>query len=219
MKKSVLILATVCFAAVCLSACNLTGGKKKEDKTPGDQTVVQDEYDALNEMVGMEYSRIVLTVTDTFGEDLTLTSVYEIGYSGDCVTIDYTVERFTGFDGTEDVLPDPVTTLTGRTVILDGEIFSVTGDDVGITPSAATLGFTFKEEYFENADLNEVYLKADVKDPSAFLGTQISCSGMKLTVTFFDALNDINLSYVSENGNSVSLRYVFYPVETDASGS
>lgn len=219
MKKSVLILATVCFAAICLSACDLTGGTQNGDDVPDDQTVVKDEYAALNEMAAMEYSRVVLTVTDTFGEDLALTSVYEIGYSGDCVTIDYTVERFAEFDGTENVLPDLKTTLSGKTVILDGEIFSVTGDDVGITPSAAALGFTFKAEYFENADLNEVYLKADVKDPSAFLGTQISCTEMKLTATFFDALSEILVSYVSESGSNVSLRYVFYPAETGGSAS
>ena len=198
MKKRIFTIAAVCAAVCCLGAC-------AEHKEP-----VKDELEALNAMLKADYSQIVLTVTDTFDETASLTSEYTFTYSGDTVTVAYTVERFAGAD---DMMNDPLgslkTTLTGEAVIKDGVIVSLNGDDVGLTADNVRLGLTFKAEYFEVTEISGVRFTADVKNVRGFLDWTLPCTNMKVRATFLEVFYDIQITYTSAIGSNVEYKYVF----------
>ena len=196
MKKRFLAFAAIGVAVCCLCAC-----AKKTDN--GDNA----EYDALNAMLKADYSQIALTVTNTYDEDTSLKSEYTITYSDTQITVEYSVERFVEIS-LDKPSTEVKTTLTGVAVIVDGNV-SFTGDDVGITADIAHPRLTFKKDYFKNAELTGNYLIADVKNASAFLGSQINCTDMKVTAIFLDMFNDIKISYISESGNKVEYVYKF----------
>ena len=190
-KRFIAFGATVLAAACCLGSC-------------GEQP---DGYDALNEMLHKDYSQIVLTVTDTFDGEISLTSVYTVKYSNEGVTVDYKVERFSVL--TPDApSTDVKTTFTGTAVVEDGVIVSA-GEEVGFSSIEFVTGLAFKGEYFENAELTDAYMIADVKDADAFMGTEISCTEMKATAVFYDVFYTINITYTSASGSRVKYLYEF----------
>ena len=191
MKKGILMIA-----ACCLGGCN------DDPPAPGGN-----KYDELNAMLRADYSKILITVTDDFGEDA-LTSTYELNYSESSVTVRYSVERFAEIGGLLDDVTDAKTTLVGEAVIKDGQVISNDGE-VALDASIADLGLCFKEEYFENVQLTGVYLKADVKEASKFLGVETVCTDVEIEATFLEVFYDISVRYTSERGGKVSYRYEF----------
>lgn len=197
MKKQLMILATVGIAVCCLGAC------KKTDN--GDES---GEWGALNAMLGMNYSQMELTVTDTIDEDTALESKYSITYSDTQITVKYSVEKFVELS-IDNPSAETKTTLTGVAVIINGFV-SVAGDDVGITADIAHPKLTFKESYFTNVELTGNYLFADVKNVSGFLGSKLNCSDMKVKATFLDVFYEIQIAYISESGSTVEYSYEFH---------
>lgn len=194
MKKQILMLAAVCAATCCLAACSKP----------------YDEYATLNKMLDKEYSQVVLTVTDTFDEHTSLSSIYTIKYSGITVTVEYVVEKFTKIDASlEGPAEDVITTHTGEMIIEGGVVTSRDGDDVGLTAEIAYMGLEFKKEYFANVELTGNFIKADVTNASAFLGSQLTCTDMKVYATFIEVFNEINVTYTSESGSLVEYDYIF----------
>lgn len=194
MKK---IMKGFAVAAIAASVCMLAAcGVRAKNR-----------YDALNEMFAAHYSEIVLTVTDTFDEDTSLTSVYTFSYpSAENVVIHYTVESFGEISldgGTEKV------TRTGTALITDGELILTTGDDIGIPESFAKKGLTFRAEYFGNAQLTETAFSADVTNVSAFLGCELACSDMKVSASFADAFENLTVSFAAADGSAVEFCYEF----------
>lgn len=187
MKKPAFAIAAVCAATCCLTACNLDDG-----------------YGALNKKLKLNYSTVTLTVTDIFDEGASLESKYNMAFSDDAVTVTYTQERFAelSLDGFPS---DSKTVISGEAVIKDG---AVTSGDIGVSGILPD-GLNFKEEYFENASLSETSFKADVKNAAGFFDTGITCTDMKVTAYFKDALTSITVTYISEKGNSVKYRYEF----------
>lgn len=192
MKKQIYVLATLLAATCGLAAC---GSKSSE-------------YAALNEMLDVGYSKIEITVTETFEENLSLESKYTIEYSDSQITVGYTVEKFAELSINKP-LADIKTTLKGEAVIQGGEIVSVEGDDINLSADIAKTGFAFKKKYFKNAELKSMYLKADVKNVSGFMGTKLTCTNMKVDAFFMDAFDYINIMYTSAGGNAVEYRYNF----------
>lgn len=190
MKKKIFAVAAACAAALSLGAC----------------TTASDEYAPLNAMLDLSYSKITLTVTDTFDDSASLISVYEMEYSDGGVTVKYSVERFTELS-LDAPAANEKTTLTGTAQIKDGAVTG--GENVNLPATIADTGLTFKGEYFENADLTGVYLKADVKNASGFTGTDIVCSDMKVFATFLESFYEITITYTGENGNAVECVYKF----------
>ena len=196
MKKKWIMFAAVCAFSCCLGLVGCDMGSNTG------------EYDALNAMLDADYSQIVLTVTDTFDKNTSLTSEYTVKYSTDTITVTYTVERFNEAS-LDNPSTDIKTTLTGEAVIEDGAIVSRSGDDIKLPVDIAKPRLTFNKKYFENVNLTGVNLKADVKNADAFLGSQVSCTGMKVSATFLDVFYNINISYTSAGGNKVEYKYVF----------
>ena len=205
MKRVFPTIAAIFAAAVCFAACTpeQTGTEPpREDPDPVPQT---DEYDALNEMLSLRYSAIVLTVTDTFGEGAYLKSEYAFSYA-EGTKVHYRVERFAEIG--EEFLPSEKVTLEGEAVVQDGFVVSVTGEEIGF-PRVLGKGLTFRKEYFGNTELSGIFLKADVKDVSGFLGAEVACTDMKVEASFLEAFYGIVITYTSAAGSAVEYRFDF----------
>ena len=195
------MLAAVCAAACCLSACDNSGNQPSGGSA-------SDGYDTLNAMLSANYSQITLTVTDTFDERTSLKSEYAINYSDSGITVNYTVEQFAEMD-LNNPSADIKVTLSGEAKIEDGVVTVVSGDDVNLSASIARVGLVFKKEYFNNAVLSNVLFRADVTNPSAFLGSESACGDMKVESTFGQLFNYIHITYNSAEANKVDVKYIF----------
>lgn len=200
MKKLILALSVFCAALFTFTAC------------------AGPNLDHLNDMLDLDYSKIVLTVKDIFFEDLSLsdfdeevslTSVYEITYSGDVANVHYAVERFAQIDGTlaDESLATPEK-LEGEAMIKDGLVITKPDDDVWI-PIQIAGGLNFNNRYFDNIDLGDMYFKADVKNPSAFMGTEIYGTDMKVYAGFIDSFINMLITYRAQSGNNIEILYEF----------
>ncbi len=195
MKKFFAVFAAVCTAAFCFTACDSGNGGKK--------------YDALNEMLGADYSALSLTVTDEI-DGITLTSQYAMTFSDDEISVQYSVERLAAIGDLSGAQTQSAKQkLSGTAVIRGGEVAETTGDDVGLSSDIAETSFTFKEEFFENAKLTDTSLKADVKKPSEFLGTAVTCTDMKVEASFAEVFSEITVTYSTANGGKVEFLYKF----------
>lgn len=195
MKKSILIIASACAAAAFFGGCQSCNGKAAN-------------YDALNDMLALNYSGFTLTVTDTFDAETSLKSVYEIEYSANGATVKYSIERFEEISLGTSVSSAKVT-LEGVAVIKDGAVVSVDGDDVNISADVVNTGLNFKEEYFENADFTDAYFKADVKNVSGFMGSDVQCADMKVHAVYAGSFSDIKINYSVQGTGTVEIKYVF----------
>ena len=195
MKKFLLI------SAVCAVACAFSGCSLFQKENPQNT-----QYDELTSMLNIGYSKITITVNNTIAEEgVTLKSEYIVKYFEDEIMVIYTVERFVGIS-LENPADGPVTTYEGRAKIADGKITG--GEEVGLTADIASLSHTFKPEYFKNVTLTGVYIDADVKNASAFLGADITCTDMHLYAEFLNIFYNMKITY-SQNGNTVEYIYEF----------
>ncbi len=193
----------MCF--VCFTACD---EEEKPSTSSGEETPAINEYEFLNKMLDLSYSKITLTITSKFDEETSLTSKYVMSYSEKNVTVDYTVERFNQIS-----LDKPNTevksTFTGQAVIENGSSVTSNTGDVVITPEIAKIDFDFKKECFENTELTSLYLKADVKNAKDFMGANIESQDIKVYAEFLDAFYQIKVNYTNQNGTLVEYNYEF----------
>ena len=165
------------------------------------------KYDELNAKLDLKYSQIVLTVTNTYDEESTLTSEYVMEFITGGVKVNYSVEKFA-----EISLDSPVyekTTIVGEAVIAGGNIAYKSGEAVPLDALTTGAGLDFKKEYFANAELTDSYFKADVTNPGGFMGSSLNCSDMKVNATYINAFNAIAITYKAQSGHQVEYLYVF----------
>lgn len=189
MKKHLLVIASICTFACCLSGC----ANKK--------------YDNLNSMLDLGYSKVKLTIINTFDEDTSLKSEYTINYSDSEITVSYKVEQFEELS-LNSPLTDSKKTLTGEATIKDG-VITTSGDKVEISANIATISLTFRKSYFSNVVFTTNSLTADVVKASDFLGSDIVCSDMKVKAVYVESFHNIGIEYTAESGTRVELTYNF----------
>ena len=114
---------------LCLSACTLPIEPEN------------DPLDALNAMLHADYSSVKLVVTNTFGEDLSLTSRYDMTFTENGASIVYEVERFATIDLAE-TPGSAVERITGTAAMKDGAITG--GEEIGLSAAMAERGFVFR---------------------------------------------------------------------------
>ena len=199
MKKIIMVLA-ICAAAVSFSACDISCNITNNN---GEGNA--DRFATLNGMLGANYSKITLTVKDTFDSELTLDSVYIINY-GDTITVEYSVERLAEIS--IDNPPSKIKASYNGTATIENGVVTG-GEEIGLDASIASTGLSFKDEYFENVTLTDMFLQADVKNASAFFGSNISCTNMRVYAEFFPALKNIEIIYTAQSGNKVEYKYSF----------
>lgn len=191
-KKLIPVMMALCVATAVFSGC----GKHRSK-----------EYNELNAKLEFNYSQIVLRVTNTFDEESILTSEYTMKFSDDGMTVNYSVERFSELS--IDSAAPAKTKLVGEAMIADGKVTYVQGEEVNLDALTVGTGINFKESYFKNAELTGMYLKADVKNPSGFMGSELTCTDMKVYATFLEIFYDIEIEYQAQNGNHVRYLYLF----------
>lgn len=194
--KKLFALAAALVMLLCFSACD----KEVPDAPDG--------YETLNEMLDAAYSRIDLSVTDEIDADTVLHSEYTLLF-GETVSVQYSVERLAEIGSLDETLSSEKIVLKGEAKIENGKIALVKGDDIGLSAADLCRKLSFKEEYFGNAELESMYLKADVKDISGFWGGEADCSDMKVTAVFLDAFMEMTVTYRSQYGSAVEIQFTF----------
>ena len=187
MKKKLLLVALLLVVAlVCLSACGY-----------------QSTLDEITKLLNVNYSKITLNIETTqFG--VTLKGIYNFTFDGDTTTIQYSVEK----------LNDPSadasfkSTETGTVVVRDGKI---EGESSNLPDAVYYGGINFKQAYFKNIQSKGVRFEADVVNPQGFTGNrELKCSKMHVKVLHKeDALTQLVITYVAENGSNVNITYLF----------
>ena len=191
-KKSIPVILASCAAVAVLGGCSTDEGSK---------------YDELNAKLDLNYSQIVLTVTNAYDDETVLTSEYTMKFIEDIVKINYSVERFA--EASLDSAITEKTTIVGEAVVMGSNVFYVEGEEVSLDALTDGTGLNFKKEYFANADLTDGSLKADVTNPGGFMGSSFTCSDMKVNATFSEAFNEIKITYRSQSGHQVEYLYAF----------
>ncbi len=201
-------LCAVCAAgALALAACNHGG----TNPTPGETSA----YEQLERLTAEEHDLVTLTVSTTLG-DVTLTGVYTMMRSEEGIAVEYTYEQMDPIIENADgsfTLPGAVkSTHHGNGIVTADGFETLEGEEIDISVAGLSLqGMNFAAENFENVNgLLTGAFTADVKDPAAFLGTPITCSGMKTEIMFPDGvLKTVKISYVSAENANVVLSYAF----------
>ena len=192
-KKLILLAAGAAITACCFGAC----AKRESDG----------EYSKLNKMLNADYSKMVISVTDTFDDNTVLESKYTVKYSKTEIKVEYSVEEFNEIS-LDDPYSEVKTTLSGVAVIKNGKI-TYTGDEITLSESIATPGFTFKEAYFKHTQMTDSKFFADVDDVEHFFGSKLNCSNMRVNATFNEVFEDIQITYTNESGNKIKYIYTF----------
>ena len=191
-KKSIPVILAACAVAAVFGGCT---------------TVDSSKYDELNAKLNLDYSQIVLTVTNTYDEETVLTSEYTMKFIAGVVNVNYSVERFT--EVSLDSAAAEKTTLVGEALVMGEDVIYIEGDEVPLDAIAEGSGLDFKAVYFSNAEWTDGHFKADVNFPGGFMGSSITCSEMKVSATFNEAFNEIKITYHSQAGHEVEYLYVF----------
>lgn len=195
-KKHIPVIMTLCVVAAVCGGC-------ATEETPANPA----EYEELNAKLKLNYSQIVLTVTNEIDEKTVLNSEYTMKFSGGTTTITYSVEQLSELS--LDSTASEKITLVGEAKVENGNVSYVSGDSANLDVLTAGAGLNFKKEYFANIDLTGVYLDADVTNPGGFMGSALDCTEMKVYATFLVAFYDIKVTYTAQNGNHVEYLYTF----------
>lgn len=194
MKKYIVIAIITVVLALTLCACTVN------------INVNQSDYNKLTAMADASYTGWTVTVKTT-SADVELENKFVVTKSEEQTTIDYTVQELgmISIDNDSDFIIEH----KGTVVVVDGKIVSVDGEETDINlERLETFGLTFKSDYFENVKMTDTAIQADVKDPSGFLGTDITCTDMKLVAGFGTSFNYIRINYKT-NGADVEYSYEF----------
>ncbi len=193
MKKIFKIILFTVVAVLTLCGCEKASGKV--------------DYDSLTKKLNSDYSGWTLTVM-TKKDDVTLTDIFTVKNSDTQTEIEYSIEKLSEHSFDDD--NDFITKKSGTAVIKDGKIETVNGDEVTIEiENIATLGLSFKAEYFGNAKFSDTSFSASVTNPSGFLGKSLTCTDMTVYASFADKFTKINITYTAENGAKIVCTYSF----------
>ena len=191
-KKHIPVILTLCVAAAVCGGCT---------------TENNEVYDNLNAKLKLNYSQIVLTVTNDIDEETTLTSEYAMKFADGGMTVTYSVERLPGIS--LDATASGKTTLVGEAKVAGGSVTYLSGDKVDLDVVTAGTGLNFNKDYFTNVDSADMYFKADVTNPGGFMGSSLNCTDMKVSAVFLQAFYEIEINYKGQEGNSVKYLYAF----------
>ena len=202
MKRVISILLMI-LAIFTLASC----GGPAEPHTPS-ETV----YETLNKIFTKEHPLVNIEVT-TETNGTVLSSLYVISKEVKGDRIAYSVEALNTFgeiDG-ELVIPESYkATCKGTVLLSNGNIFEQTGDAVELDLTQVQIPrFDFKESYFSDVKNENGKLTANVTNPSALLGTSISCSDMGVSVSYSTtSISEIVLNY-TESNTKATIKYSF----------
>jgi len=204
MKKnlSIILIVLLMSCLFALTAC-------------GEEDVIVDKsvYQQLNDCLSANYSGLDVSVA-VEQDGLSVLSTYKIEYQG-VTTVNYHVEELNGFsvENNKIVVPESYKSVKeGTATYANGKITSIDGDQVDIQLDNITAkNINFSESYFENIEIGEGTLKADVKNIDAFIGTTNSgYTNVKVAVIYStNKLTSLELSFKTMNESNVNVKYLF----------
>lgn len=197
MKRIIISLILICALMFCLPACTVV---------PTNPAVDAATYALLNNLLPENSNRynigIYITCAngDRIGESYTATTVDGVR------TVEYFIERINSIsmDGDTIELPDGYKSVSYGTY--DAQTSARAAYDM---PK-----FNFSPEAFENATLSTdmvvLTFKADVISTEAFMGVDLQATDISVAVKYNSTtIEQVTLSYKTENGNTVSVIYTF----------
>lgn len=203
MKRIVSIFIIVAITLLALTSCGALGA--------GNETA----YEKLTRLTSdTEYKKIeVVTKTETADGILLASVITETKVDND-TRVDYSIQQLAEFelvDGKYVVPEDMIKTYEGMVRISDGAVVGMNGpSDTPIDFSSYTScsRFSFKEAFFKAPEITDTTFKAAVVSPVGFLGENIPCSNMYVSVTFADdAVSTLILTYTTSDGSAVTATY------------
>ena len=203
MKRIVSIFIIVAITLLALTSCGALGA--------GNETA----YEKLTRLTSdTEYKKIeVVTKTETADGILLASVITETKVDND-TRVDYSIQQLAEFelvDGKYVVPEDMIKTYEGMVRISDGAVVGMNGpSDTPIDFSSCTScpKFSFKEAFFKAPEITDTTFKAAVVSPVGFLGENIPCSNMYVSVTFTDdAVSTLILTYTTSDGSAVTATY------------
>ena len=202
MKRIVSIFIIVAIMLLALTSCGALGA--------GNETA----YEKLTRLTSdTEYKKIeVVTKTETADGILLASVITETKVDND-TRVDYSIQQLAEFelvDGKYVVPEDMIKTYEGMVIVSDGKITGMNGTESPIDFNSYTScsRFSFKEAFFKAPEITDTTFKAAVIAPVGFLGENIPCSNMYVSVTFADdAVSTLILTYTTSDGSAVTATY------------
>lgn len=192
MKKIFLVLTIL--LAVALLACGCTTDEVAQK---------------LNKLAKLDYTVVTLKVETRFDEDTTLQSTFALNNFVNDTYLEYSVEQFVALEVGQ-VASDSKQTTEGKVSIRNGSVVNVP-QDVSHLPlqQIANMQLDFRVRYIDRV-VTENTVTATIANPEVFFGVKnFSGKDVQLKVQFGDALQSINITYTSAEGNLVTLTYNF----------
>ena len=205
MKRIISIFIIVAITLLALTSCGALGA--------GNETA----YEKLTRLTSdTEYKKTEVTVKTEIADGVALTSVMTYTAEDNSTRLDYSIQQLAEFefvDGKYVVPADMIKTYEGMVRISDGAVVGMNGpSDTPIDFSSCTScpKFSFKEAFFKAPEITDTTFKAAVIAPVGFLGENIPCSNMYVSVTFADdAVSTLILTYTTSEGSSVTATYKY----------
>ena len=202
MKRTISIFLIFVIATLALASCGING-------------FGMDTYAKLTHLTSeTEYKKTEITVKTETADGVALTSVMTYTAEDNSTRLDYTIQQLAEFElanGVYVVPEEMIKTYEGMVRISDGAVVGMSGpSDTPIDFSSCTSypKFSFKEAFFKSPEITDTIFKAAVVSPVGFLGENIPCSNMYVSVTFTDdAVSALILTYTTSDGSAVTATY------------
>ena len=192
MKKFWITVAALTLVALlgCFAACDGSGEMLSE----------------INDALRKGYDTLTVEVI-TEKDGVELNGLYNVRFNADGATVKYSYDKLNELDFGDNA-DEYVTKVTGEAEIADGKIVGDEKLDFG--PIDYT-GFNFKSAFFTDVKVSKLSFSAKVVNPQGFVGN-VGFDGTDMyveTVLNGDALAKLLLGYVSAEGFSVTVNYLF----------
>ena len=192
MKKFWITVAALTLVALlgCFAACDGSGEMLSE----------------INDALRKGYDTLTVEVI-TEKDGVELNGLYNVRFNADGATVKYSYDKLNELDFGDNA-DEYVTKVTGEAEIADGKI--VGDEELDFGPIDYT-GFNFKSAFFTDVKVSKLSFSAKVVNPQGFVGN-VGFDGTDMyveTVLNGDALAKLLLGYVSAEGFSVTVNYLF----------
>ena len=215
MMKKLLCLSIIISLLICAAGCKNQSGNVSDEFPPSENTPpveapgeISLALSKLLELIEKPYSSVDVNIAVTT-DIAELSARYTVTQS----KVTYSIEQLNllpSLDNITDISPDHKTTVSGEAVVENGEVTDLSGNKVALPSGSELTGrFRFEESNLQNIVVGDGSLSADVISASAFYGTEVDMSDVKVKVEYSDtAVEKITVTYKTEK-SSVEAVYVF----------
>lgn len=194
MKRILIALFLIFSLVICLPACDMIGQDKPIEENP--------DFAKFNTMLDAKFENYTITVSTTSANNHKVNSKYVVSTVNGERSVAYTIETINSFvvDGDSITIPDEYnTTSTG---VYDSVESANTKFDVP--------NFNFSYKCIKNDVITHITFNADIISLNDFMGLNVKTTDAEFSLEYSkDALKSIEITYVTENDNTVVITYTF----------